>query len=127
MSTRSIVQVTLWDSPYLGNFMASELMLAGDVRARFGLSTHFVLGADAAGQPWLSDLEAAGASWSVLSPDPADCRRHLDGSSASAPPRCCTPTSRPPTCSPPPPPPPPGSRACGTSARASTAIRSPSA
>src|SRR5664279_2999234 len=43
MTERSVVQVTLWNSPYLGNFMSSELVLAGAVRARFGLGTHFVL------------------------------------------------------------------------------------
>jgi glycosyltransferase involved in cell wall biosynthesis len=77
-ATRSIVQVTLWDSPYLGNFMASELALAQEVRERFGLGTHFVLAKDAGEQPWLEDLRAADTTWSVLAPDPAQCRAHLD-------------------------------------------------
>jgi glycosyltransferase involved in cell wall biosynthesis len=75
---RSIIQVTLWNSPYLGNFMASELVLAEEVRERFGLATHFVLGDGADGQPWLSDLEQAGTTWSVLSPRRSDIRGHLD-------------------------------------------------
>ena len=78
MSERSIVAVTLWDSPYLGNFMASQLALARAVRERFGLGTHLVLASHADGQPWLADLRAAGTSWSVLSPDRSKCRAHLD-------------------------------------------------
>jgi glycosyltransferase involved in cell wall biosynthesis len=78
VSERSIVQVTLWDSPYLGNFMASQLLLARDVRARLDLRTHFVLSAGAAGQPWLDDLAAADTSWSLLPADRSRCRAHLD-------------------------------------------------
>lgn len=77
-TARSIVQVTLWDSPYLGNFMVSQLMLAAAVRERFGLGTHFVLGAGAAGQPWLSELEQRGISWSSLPRERAASRAHLD-------------------------------------------------
>jgi glycosyltransferase involved in cell wall biosynthesis len=65
MTTRSIIQVTLWNSPYLGNFMASQLALAADVRERFGLGTHCVLGEGAEEQPWLEDLDTAGVSWSI--------------------------------------------------------------
>lgn len=77
-ATRSIIQVTLWDSPYLGNFMTSQLALARAVRACLGLGTHFVLGQGAAGQPWLTDLDDAGVSWSLLSPGRSACRAHLD-------------------------------------------------
>jgi glycosyltransferase involved in cell wall biosynthesis len=70
VNSGSVVQVTLWNSPYLGNFMWSELMLAATVRERLGLSTHFVLDHGAEGRPWLADLEAAGTTWSVL-PDNA--------------------------------------------------------
>ncbi|MBB4661678.1 glycosyltransferase family 4 protein [Conexibacter arvalis] len=68
MSERSLVQVTLWNSPYLGNVMTSQLALAATVRRELGLGTHFVLADGAAGQPWLADLEAAGTTWSVLPP-----------------------------------------------------------
>lgn len=77
MSDRSIVQATLWNSPYLGNVMMSELALARAVRERFGISTHFVLADGAAEQPWLADLEAAGSTWSVLPPR-GGWRAHLD-------------------------------------------------
>lgn len=80
MSGRSIVQVTLWNSPYLGNFMSSELALAKAVRERFGLGTHFVLDHGADGQPWLADLDAAGVSWSVL---PGDGRAWRDALEAT--------------------------------------------
>lgn len=78
VTERSIVQVTLWNSPYLGNFMSSELALAGAVRTRFGLGTHFVLAHGAEGQPWLADLDAAGVTWSILSPRRRVWRAHLD-------------------------------------------------
>jgi glycosyltransferase involved in cell wall biosynthesis len=78
MTARSIVQVTLWNSPYLGNFMAGQLALAEEVRAQLGLDTHFVLGDGAGGQPWLADLDAAGATWSVLPRRRAGWRTHLD-------------------------------------------------
>lgn len=68
MSERSLIQVTLWNSPYLGNVMTSQLALAAVARRELGLGTHFVLADGAAGQPWLADLEAAGTTWSVLSP-----------------------------------------------------------
>jgi glycosyltransferase involved in cell wall biosynthesis len=74
----SIVQVTLWNSPYLGNFMLSELALASEVRKQFGLGTHFVLAPGADGQPWLSQLEAAGGTWSILPDDRGTWRAHLD-------------------------------------------------
>ena len=78
MTARSIVQVTLWNSPYLGNFMTGQLALAEEVRTQLGLATHFVLGDGAGGQPWLADLDAAGATWSVLPPRRAAWRTHLD-------------------------------------------------
>ncbi len=78
MSERSIVQVTLWNSPYLGNVMSSELALATAAQERLGLKTHFVLADGAAGQPWLADLEAAGTTWSVLPPDKGTWRAHID-------------------------------------------------
>jgi glycosyltransferase involved in cell wall biosynthesis len=78
VTERSIVQVTLWNSPYLGNFMSSELALAGAVRTRLGLGTHFVLAHGAEGQPWLADLDAAGVTWSILSPRRRAWRAHLD-------------------------------------------------
>jgi glycosyltransferase involved in cell wall biosynthesis len=62
----AIVQVTLWQSPYLGNFMSSQLRLAGTVREALGLETHVVLAEGALGQPWCSELASAGVSWSVL-------------------------------------------------------------
>lgn len=68
MSERTVVQVTLWNSPYLGNFMLTELALAAAVRDRLGLASHFVLADGAQGQPWLEDLDRAGVSWSVLPP-----------------------------------------------------------
>ena len=79
VTDRSIVQVTLWNSPYLGNFMSSELALARAVRTRFGMWTHFVLAPGAEGQPWLADLDAVGVTWSILSPSRRACRAHLDG------------------------------------------------
>jgi glycosyltransferase involved in cell wall biosynthesis len=78
MTERSVVQVTLWNSPYLGNFMSSELVLAGAVRARFGLGTHFVLEHGAEDQPWLAELDAAGVTWSVLPARRRAHRAHLD-------------------------------------------------
>jgi glycosyltransferase involved in cell wall biosynthesis len=77
VSERTIVQVTLWNSPYLGNVMTSQLSLAAVTRARLGLGTHFVLAHGAADQPWLADLEAAGTTWSVLSPERRAWRAHL--------------------------------------------------
>jgi glycosyltransferase involved in cell wall biosynthesis len=77
--TRSVVMVTLWNSPYLGNFMSSQLALAAEVRARFDLGTHFVLADGADGQPWLADLDAAGVTWSILPPARRAWRAHLDG------------------------------------------------
>ena len=68
MTGRSIIQVTLWNSTYLGNFMSSELAFARAAQARFGLGTHFVLGDGAEGQRWLKDIEAQGDTWSVVPP-----------------------------------------------------------
>jgi glycosyltransferase involved in cell wall biosynthesis len=65
-ATPSVLQITLWNSPYLGNFMRSELYFADAIRKRFSLGTHFVLADGAQGQPWLADLERSGASWSIL-------------------------------------------------------------
>jgi glycosyltransferase involved in cell wall biosynthesis len=79
VSSGSIIQVTLWNSPYLGNFMCGELAMAAAVRERFGLGTHFVLDHGAAGQPWLADLDAAGITWSVLPGDKRAWRRSLRG------------------------------------------------
>lgn len=78
MTAGSIVQVTLWNSPYLGNFMLSELALAGEVRKQFGLGAHFVLAPGAEGQPWLRQLEAAGVTWSILPNERGRWRAHLD-------------------------------------------------
>ena len=77
MTGRSVLQVTLWSGPYLGNFMASELTFARAVRSRFGLGTHFVLGHGAQEQPWLDSLESAGATWSVLPAGRLGWRAHL--------------------------------------------------
>lgn len=63
---RSVVQVTLWDSPYLGNFMSSQLLLAEAVAEELDLATHLVLAEGARGQPWLAELERAHLSWSLL-------------------------------------------------------------
>jgi glycosyltransferase involved in cell wall biosynthesis len=78
MSEPSVVQVTLWNSPYLGNFMSSQLSLARTVRMRLGLGTHFVLAHGAEGQPWLADLDAAGVTWSILPARRRARRAHLD-------------------------------------------------
>jgi glycosyltransferase involved in cell wall biosynthesis len=77
-AARSVIQVTLWNSPYLGNFMSSELALAEAVRAQLGLGTHFVLAHGAEGQPWLAQLDAAGATWSILPKERGAWRAHLD-------------------------------------------------
>lgn len=69
---RSVVQVTLWDSPYLGNFMSSQLVLADAVASELGLATHLVLAEGAAGQSWLPELDRPHLSWSIL---PASGRR----------------------------------------------------
>ena len=76
---RSIVQITMWHSPYLGNFMASELALARRTRSELGLATHLVLAEGSAGQPWLADLDAAGVSWSILPARKRSWRAHLEG------------------------------------------------
>jgi glycosyltransferase involved in cell wall biosynthesis len=77
MTRRSVVQVTLWNSPYLGNFMSAQLVFAATAFARFGLSTHFVLADGAQGQPWLAELEAPGLTWSILPPRRSRWRAHL--------------------------------------------------
>jgi glycosyltransferase involved in cell wall biosynthesis len=79
MSQRSVVQVTLWNSEYLGNFMLSELALAREVRARLGLTTHFVLGYEAEGREWLKDLDEEGFTWSIFPSSRLRWKRHLDG------------------------------------------------
>jgi glycosyltransferase involved in cell wall biosynthesis len=76
--TGSIVQITLWDSPYLGNVMMGQLALAAAIRAELGLGTHFVLAAGAADQPWLADLDAAGTTWSLLEGGRGGWRTQLD-------------------------------------------------
>jgi glycosyltransferase involved in cell wall biosynthesis len=73
----TIVQVTNWNSSYLGSFMTSELALAEAVRARFGLSTHFVLAEGGGDEPWTAELDAAGVSWSVIPPGSGAAREHL--------------------------------------------------
>jgi glycosyltransferase involved in cell wall biosynthesis len=77
MSGPAVLQVTLWKSPYLGNFMASQLRLAVAVRDRLGLGTHLVLADGARGQPWLADLDAAGVDWSILEPGRRAVRARL--------------------------------------------------
>ena len=74
----SIVQVTMWNSPYLGNFMACELALARAVRESLGLDTHLVLGPGAGEHAWTAELDAAGIGWSVLPADRGAARAHLD-------------------------------------------------
>ncbi len=78
MHGRTIVQVTLWNSPYMGNFLTSQLRLAAAVREELGLSTHLVLGADAGSLPWLSELDAAGVGWSLLPAHRRAFRGHLE-------------------------------------------------
>jgi glycosyltransferase involved in cell wall biosynthesis len=77
MMGRSIVQVTLWKGPYLGNFMECELALARAVRATFGLGTHFVLAGGARGQPWLEEIETQGFTWSIMPRARRSWRAHL--------------------------------------------------
>jgi glycosyltransferase involved in cell wall biosynthesis len=77
VTERAVVQVTLWNSPYLGNVMSSQLALAATVRERLGLGTHLVLADGAAGMPWLADLDAAGVTWSILPPASSNWREHL--------------------------------------------------
>jgi glycosyltransferase involved in cell wall biosynthesis len=76
-SARSVVQVTLWNSAYLGNTMLGQLALARSVRERFGLSTHFVLAPGAEGMPWLKQLDDEGTTWSIMPPRRRDWRAHL--------------------------------------------------
>ncbi len=78
MARRSIVQVTLWNSPYLGNFMLSQIELARAVQAALELGTHCVLGPGADGLPGVRELDAAGISWSVLPREHGRWRAHLD-------------------------------------------------
>src|SRR3954451_9480391 len=75
----AVVHVTMWNSPYLGNFMASELALARVVRERFGLGTHLVLGPGGAAEPWTADLTVEGVTFSELPPGLRAGRAHLDG------------------------------------------------
>jgi glycosyltransferase involved in cell wall biosynthesis len=74
---RSAVQVCLWNSPYLGNFMESELLLAGVLLERLGLGTHFVLGDGAQAQSWLTELDREGMSWSIAPTERSRWRAHL--------------------------------------------------
>lgn len=74
---RTVVQVTMWDSPYLGNFMHSQMALAAAVHGRFGLATHFVLGSGAVGQPWLAELAGPALSWSIPAPGKRGLHGHL--------------------------------------------------
>lgn len=78
MSERSIVHVTLWSSPYLGNFMSSEIALARAARAELGLGSHFVLAPGAEGQSWLADLDREGITWSILPARRRRWRAHVD-------------------------------------------------
>jgi 1,2-diacylglycerol 3-alpha-glucosyltransferase len=78
MARRSIVQVTLWNSLYLGNFMLSQIELARAVEATLGLGTHCVLGPGADGLPGLRELDAAGLTWSILPREHRRWRAHLD-------------------------------------------------
>jgi glycosyltransferase involved in cell wall biosynthesis len=78
VSTGKIVQVTLWNSPYLGNFLANQLTLAERVRGRFALDSHFVLGYGAQGRYWLEELDAAGVTWSIMPEARSGWRTHLD-------------------------------------------------
>lgn len=74
-----MIQVTVWDSPYLGNFMSSQLVLADAVAAELGFATHLVLAEGARDQPWLADLDRPHLSWSILpSHGRARRRRHLE-------------------------------------------------
>lgn len=65
MTEATVVHVTMWDSPYLGNFMHAQFALAELVWERFGLRTHFVLASGASDVPWLGELEARGLGFSV--------------------------------------------------------------
>ncbi len=56
----------MWDSPYLGNFMSGQLVLADAVARDLGLATHLVLAQGALGQPWLAELDRPHLSWSIL-------------------------------------------------------------
>lgn len=76
---RSVIQVTVWDSPYLGNFMSSQLVLADAVAAELGLATHLVVAEGARDQPWLAELDRPHLSWSILPPHGRTRRRrHLE-------------------------------------------------
>lgn len=76
---RSVIQVTVWDSPYLGNFMSSQLVLADVVAAELGLETHLVMAEGARDQPWLVELDRPHLSWSILPPHGrVGRRRHLE-------------------------------------------------
>ena len=86
MSRRTVVQVTMWNSPYLGNFMHAQLALAHAVRERFGLDTHLVLAAGADGQPWLTDLAREGLTFSIPPPGARGLATHLRKVLAEGPP-----------------------------------------
>jgi glycosyltransferase involved in cell wall biosynthesis len=78
MTRRSIVQVTLWNSPYLGNFMLGQIELARAVEQALGLGTHCVLGPGADELPGVRELDDAGLTWSVLPREHKRWRAHLD-------------------------------------------------
>ena len=74
----SIVQVTLWNSPYLGNFMAGQLLLARAVAEELGFATHLVLAEGALDQPWRSELDRPYLSWSILPAGRSARIQHLE-------------------------------------------------
>lgn len=77
MSAETVIQCTAWDGPYLGNFMLGQLALAERVHDELGLRTHFVLGSDAARQPWVAELEQPHLSHSVPPAGRPALARHL--------------------------------------------------
>lgn len=79
MTRSTVVHVTMWDSPYLGNFMHAQLALAELVQERFGLRTHFVLASGATEAPWLGELEAKGLDYSVPPAGTRALDSHLRG------------------------------------------------
>ncbi|HEY4096317.1 MAG TPA: glycosyltransferase family 4 protein [Baekduia sp.] len=74
----TVVQVTMWNSPYQGNFLASQLALAQALERHRGLGTHLVLAPGGEDQPWIADLDAAGVGWSVLPAGARAGRAHLE-------------------------------------------------
>ncbi|MDX6728930.1 MAG: hypothetical protein QOK49_3735, partial [Baekduia sp.] len=78
-SRQTVVQVTLWNSPYQGNFLASQLALAAVLERERGVRTHLVLAPGGEEQDWIADLDDAGVGWSVLPAGGRAARAHLDG------------------------------------------------